>query len=123
MKSRKLVPMDLGNGKATFVWEAHVSTKRTLFRIIPRIDRETRESVLILPDIPTCPGMVMSYVVNGEHGEVSIGYYRSTLAQYGVKTCEGEDRRARDLAEWYIRNRTGGGDKVEYRKRLRGRKA
>jgi dienelactone hydrolase len=84
--------------------------RKTHFRIIPRIAHypaygdtapslADTEPLLFLPDLPANEGKVTCYARVGEHGEADIEFYRMNTSP--------PDSRARELCDWYIKNRCG----------------
>lgn len=52
-------------------------------RVIVRRDRESRELVAVLPDAPTNPGNVLTYMHCGQHSEAHRNYIREKTVAAG----------------------------------------
>ena len=44
-------------------------------KAILRADKKTQEPILFFPEVTVNPGMILSYIRIGQHGEASLRYY------------------------------------------------
>ena len=83
------------------------------FRIIPRVAHygpaPDDEALLFLPDLAANAGKIVCYAREGEHGEADLQFYYDKTSP--------PDNRAKELADWYIRNKCEG-ERVAIRQRF-----
>jgi hypothetical protein len=58
-------------------------------KVIPRIEKETGDAILFLPQVPACYGMVTCYAHIGQHSEADVGYFSS-----GTRKAKSESEKA-----------------------------